>query len=78
MNKNFFPEYRKFLQFLKKEHYGKLDATNNRIENYNKITMHRYEKKFYRAKIGLWSALMHKKDVWTKNRKKWSIQLDSP
>lgn len=70
LNKNFFPEHRKFLHFLEKEHYGKLEATNNRLENYNKITMPRYEKRFYRTKRGLWSTLMHKKDVWTKNRKK--------
>ena len=32
--------------------------------------MPRYEKKTYRAWIGLWSAIMHKKDVWIENRKK--------
>lgn len=69
LDKKFFPEYRKFLHFLEKEHYGKLDATNNKLENYNKITMPRYEKKSYRTKRGLWSALMHKKDVWIENRK---------
>ena len=70
LNKNFFPKYRKFLHFLEKDHIGKLDAYNNKIENYNKITMPRYEKKTYRTWRGLWSALMHKKDVWIENRKK--------
>ena len=70
LKKNFFPEYRKYLHFLEKEHIGKLDAYNNKIENFNKITMPRYEKKSYRTWRGLWSALMHKKDVWIENRKK--------
>lgn len=69
LNKNFFPEYRKFLHFLEKDHIGKLDAYNNKIENFNKITMPRYEKKTYRTWRGLWSALMHKKDIWIENRK---------
>lgn len=69
LQKNFFPEYRKFLHFLEKDHIGKLDAYNNKIENFNKITMPRYEKKTYRTWRGLWSALMHKKDVWIENRK---------
>ena len=69
LNRNFFPKYRKFLHFLEKDHIGKLDAYNNKVENYNKITMPRYEKKFYRTWRGLWSALMHKKDVWIENRK---------
>ena len=68
LNKTFFPEYRKFLHFLEKEHYGKLDATNNKLENYNKITMPGDEKKLYRTKRGLWSVLMAKKDVWIENR----------
>ena len=68
LNKNFFPEHRKFLHFLEKEHYGKLEATNNRLENYNKITMQGDEKKLYRTKRGLWSVLMAKKDVWIENR----------
>ena len=65
----FFPNYRKFLHFLEKNHMNKLDANNNKIENYNKIIMPRYEKKTYRTWRGLWSALMHKKDVWIENRK---------
>ena len=69
LNKNFFPEHRKYLHFLEKDHKGKLDNTNNKIENYNKITMPRYEKKCYRTLRGLWSALMAKKDVWIEKRK---------
>ena len=70
LKRNFFPDYRKFLHFLEKDHIGKLDAYNNKIENFNKITMPRFEKKSYRTWRGLWSTLMHKKDVWIENRKK--------
>ena len=66
-----------FYIFLEKDHIGKLDQYNNKLENFNKITMPRYEKKTYSTFQGLWSTLMHKKDVWIENRKK-SIQLDSP
>ena len=48
LNRNFFPEYQKFLHFLEKDHIGKLDQdnnNNNKLENFNKITMPRYEKK---------------------------------
>ena len=34
LNKNFFPEYRKFLKFLENPFKGKLEGTNNKIENY--------------------------------------------
>ena len=56
--------------FLEKDYIKKLDQDNDKLENFNKITMPRYEKKTYRTFRGLWSALMHKKDVWIENRKK--------
>ena len=31
--------------FLEKDHIGKLDQDNNKLENFNKITMSSYEKK---------------------------------
>lgn len=68
LEKNFFPEYRKFLRFLENEHKRKLDGTNNKLENYNGNTMPKYEKRSYRTMQGLWSALMHKKDGWIKRR----------
>ena len=39
LNKNVFPEYRKFLRFLKKPFKGKLKGTNNKIENYLRNTL---------------------------------------
>lgn len=70
LNKNFFPIYRKFIHFLEKDHIGKLDAYNNKIENFFGNTMPRYEKKFYRTWRGLWSVLMLKKEFWIEKRKK--------
>ena len=70
LNKNFFPIYRKFLHYLEKDHIKKLDAYNNKIENFFSNTMPRYEKKFYRTWRGLWSVLMLKKDFWIVKRKK--------
>ena len=35
--------------FLEKDHIGKLDQYNNKLENFNKITMPRYKKKTYRT-----------------------------
>ena len=34
LNKNFFPQYRKFLKFLKNPFKEKLERTNNKLENY--------------------------------------------
>lgn len=68
LNKNFFPEYRKFLRFLEEDYKDKLESTNNKLENFNGNTMPKYEKRSYRTKRGLWSALMHKKDGWIKRR----------
>ena len=34
LNKNFFQVYRKCLIFLEKDHIGKLESTNNKLENY--------------------------------------------
>ncbi len=69
LKKNFFPEYRKFLRFLEEDYKNKLDSTNNKIENFNGNTMPKYEKRSYKTKKGLWSALMHKAKGWIKRRK---------
>ena len=65
---NFFPEYRKYLKFLENDYKEKLESTNNKLENFNGNTMPKYEKRSYKTKRGLWSALMHKKDGWIKRR----------
>ena len=65
---NFFPEYRKYLRFLENDYKEKLESTNNKLENFNGNTIPKYEKRSYKTKRGLWSALMHKKDGWIKRR----------
>ena len=45
-----------------------VESTNNKLENFNGNTMPKYEKRSYKIERGLWSALMHKKDGWTKRR----------
>ena len=64
LNWNFFPNARKFLHFLEKDHVGKLDVY------INKITTPNMGKNLYDIE-GLWSAFMHKKDVWIEN---WKIE----
>ena len=47
--KNFFPVYRKYLIFLEKPFIGKLESTNNKIENYFGNTLDKHTKKIYRT-----------------------------
>jgi len=39
LNKNFFPEYRKYLRFLEEDYKNHLEPTNNKLENYKGNTM---------------------------------------
>ena len=68
LKNNFFPEYRKYLRFLEEDYKEKLESTNNKLENFNGNTMLKYEKRCYKTKRGLWSALMHKKDGLIKRK----------
>ena len=45
MEKDFFPEYKKYLWFLKKEYKGKLTRTDNDSEMYFHATLPKFEKK---------------------------------
>ena len=47
--KNFSQNTKKFIRFLEKTHKGKLDNTNNQIENYIGNTMPRAHKKKFRT-----------------------------
>ena len=67
--RNFFPEYKKFLVFLKKEHKGKLDATDNRNENYIGNTMSKALKNTFRTPLGFFSHVRQRIRGWIKNRK---------
>lgn len=69
LSKNFFPEYKKFLYFLKKPYKGKLNSTNNQTENYIGNTMPKSVKKIYRTPEGMFSQIIHRKDGWGEKRK---------
>jgi len=69
MNEKFFPEYKKFIHFLEKRHKGKLDNTNNQIENYIGNTMPRSHKKKFRTMEGVFNQIMLQKNGWVEKRK---------
>ena len=70
LNKNFFSEYRKYLVFLEKPFIGKLESTNNKLENYFGNTLDKHTKKIYRTPEGIFDHIMARKDCWIENRKK--------
>ena len=68
MNEKFFPEYKKFIHCLEKRHKGKLDNTNNQIENYIGNTMPRAHKKKFRTMEGVFNQIMLQKNGWIEKR----------
>ena len=67
--KDFFPEYKKFLWFLKDEFKGKLTRTNNDSEMYFHSTPPKAEKKQYRTEDGVFNQICNRKNGWMKNLK---------
>ena len=70
LNKNFFPEYRKYLVFLEKPFIGKLESTNNKLENYFGNTLDKHTKRIYKTPEGIFDYIMARKDGWIENQKK--------
>lgn len=70
LNKNFFPEYRKYLVFLEEPFIGKLESTNNKLENYFGNTLDRHTKRIYRTPEGIFDYIMARKNGWVENQKK--------
>ncbi|WP_298523277.1 hypothetical protein [uncultured Methanobrevibacter sp.] len=68
MGEKFFPEYKKFIHFLEKRHKGKLDNTNNQIENYIGNTMPRAHQKKFRTMEGVFNQIMLQKNGWIEKR----------
>ncbi|WP_147659503.1 hypothetical protein [Methanobrevibacter oralis] len=68
LKKKFFPEYKKYIQFLKKNKRDQ-DCTNNQIENYIGNTMPKAHKKKFRTLEGIFNQIMHQKDGWIEKRK---------
>ena len=69
LKRNFFPNYKKYLNYLIKEHYNKLEKTNNRLENYNGITLPKSEKKKFRTLNGVFNQILHRIKNWNENQK---------
>ena len=70
LNKNFFPVYRKYLIFLEKPFIGKLESTNNKLENYFGNTLDKHTKRIYRTPEGIFDYIMARKSGWIENQKK--------
>lgn len=50
---NFFPNYKKYLNYLKKEQY-------NKLENYDGITLLKSEKKKFKTLTGVFNQILHR------------------
>lgn len=70
LNNNFFPVYRKYLVFIEKPFIGKLESTNNKLENYFGNTLDKHTKRIYRTPEGIFDYIMTRKNGWIENRKK--------
>ena len=69
INNNFMPIYKKYIKFLLKKHNGKLDSTDNRLENYFGNTLDKHIKRIYRTKEGVFNYIMERKNGWIENNK---------
>lgn len=74
LNKNFFPEYKRYIVFLKKEVMDKLEKTNNKCENYIGKILDKSRKGDFKTKNGVFNHICHRADGWIKKRK---IKLES-
>ena len=64
MKKNFLPNYKKFIVFLKDEVKGKLEKTNNKCENYIGKILKKSRKGDFKTISGVFSYICHKVDGW--------------
>ena len=69
LKKDFFPEYKKYLWFLKPEFKGKLTRTDNSSEMYFHATLPKAEKKRYRTEKGVFNQICNRKNGWMKKLK---------
>ena len=64
LNKNFFPVYKRFIVFLKKEVEGKLENTNNKCENYIGKILKKSRKSDFKTISGAFDYIFHKINGW--------------
>ena len=68
LKKNFLPEYKKFIVFLKDEVKGKLEKTNNKCENYIGKILQKSRKGDFKTIPGVFNYICHKVDGWIERR----------
>ena len=68
LKNNFFPEYAKYIVFLKDSVKKYLEATNNKVENYIGNILSKPKKKIFRTIHGVFSHIFHRKDGWISKR----------
>ena len=62
LNNNIFPVYRKYLVFLEKPFIGKLESTNDKLENFFGNVLDNHTKRIYRTQGNIW--LYYGKKKW--------------
>ena len=67
--KNFMPYYKKYIKFLTKEYKGKLDSTDNKLENYFCNTLNKYIKKNLELNKVYSTSYSREKNGWNENNK---------
>ena len=67
--KDFFPEYKKVLWFIKPEFKGKLTRIYNDSQMYFHTTLPKADKKRYMAENGVFNQICNRKNGWMKNMK---------
>ena len=64
---NFMPIYKKYIIFLHEDIMGKLEPTNNKIENYFGNTLPKRIKNIFRTKTGVFNYISNRKNGWVEN-----------
>ena len=68
LKRNFFPEYAKYIVFLKDRVKKHLESTNNKVENYIGNILDKSKKRIFRTVHGVFSHIFHRKDGWIAKR----------
>ena len=69
LEKDLFPEYKKYIWFIKKKYKGKLTRTDNDSEMYFHATLPKSEKKRFRTEQGIFNQIFNRKNGWMKKIK---------
>lgn len=67
ISESFMPIYKKYIIFLNEKIGGKLDHTNNKVENYFGNTLPKRIKNIFRTKSGAFNFILGRKNGWVEN-----------